>query len=277
MPTPVPNPATVYNEKRRIVFSTFYKNPEDARKYLEGYKAVLGPHGYVGLKAELDFLEKYRTPFKLILAADIGDATDFAGQFGSEVYRIDVTTNESFKSLLNYAPFQQDGEKYKIAIMDKANGELIDLVDINLPFCNRCSESRMFDIALLLPERRPDGATTNEFDQVKISYCPVCDQAESHERFTTYGLRDFESARASYLEAQELGEDSAPWDERAYVTQAFRYVRKTMSANIVALAANRYTVTNHQSRDGFWETYLHYVRPLAEEWLPTEFGTQWDE
>lgn len=74
--------AETYNRIRRILFSTVH-NPQQgmakAREYLERYKKRLGPNGYVGLKAELEFYERHRGDFALTVAADVGEHADFSG------------------------------------------------------------------------------------------------------------------------------------------------------------------------------------------------------
>lgn len=269
-----PHPAQIYNEKRRILFSTYHKDPDLARNYLEGYKPDLGATGYSGLKAELDFYEQMGIEFGLAVALDAGDSTDFTGQVGDTMFRFDVTTNESFKSLSTYEPFQVKGCKYKIAIVDKVNGELIDLVDINFPFCGSCGgDQRLFDVAVMLPENRMgDGGSTMEFDQVHIRFCSVCDRYDQGSRITTSGLMDVETAHAAYLETQGSLIEPRSWGD-GYSINALRYLRKAFNENLVALAGNRYTITDPSSGEGYWETCLTYVRPLVHDILPTEFGT----
>ena len=73
------NPAAIYNEKRRILFSQIHKddNTNTALQWLERYKEVLGPKGHSGLLAEIRFYEVYRKDYALTVAGDMGDATDF--------------------------------------------------------------------------------------------------------------------------------------------------------------------------------------------------------
>src|SRR5436305_489509 len=98
------HPAAVYNEKRRILFLQIHKdgNAKTALQWLEGYRRVLGPKGYNGLLAEIRFYEAYRKDYTLSVAGDMGDATDFVGQVSGSMFRIDVTTNTSFKTLSTY-------------------------------------------------------------------------------------------------------------------------------------------------------------------------------
>src|SRR3954462_6803115 len=104
------NPAEIYNQKRRIVFSTFNKDPDLARTYLEGYRGVLGAAGYAGLNAELTFYERHRKDFGLVPALDAADAPAFAGVIDGRMHRIDVTTNLNYKQLESYEPLQVQGD-----------------------------------------------------------------------------------------------------------------------------------------------------------------------
>lgn len=131
------NGAAEYNKIRRIIFSTYHdskKGKEVAFEYLEGYKKSLRNNSYIGLKSELHFYDKNVKEYKLTVATDVGDHSDFSGFIGSEVYRIDVTTNLSYKSLTTYEPLQRkDDAKYKIAVVDHT-GDIKELISISLTF-----------------------------------------------------------------------------------------------------------------------------------------------
>jgi len=86
-----------YNNIRRIIFSTA-NNPAKgfqlAHEWLDStYKVKLGPKGYSGLKAELNFYQRHGQEFKLTVAGDMGEHADFSGMYGSSATRFDVTTN----------------------------------------------------------------------------------------------------------------------------------------------------------------------------------------
>ena len=94
------NSAKIYNDIRRILFSTYHKYGIDKTlEYLEGYKVKLESPSYIGLKAEINFYKKKCKEFDLVVAADVGDHTDFSGRLGSQSYRFDVTTNADYKKL----------------------------------------------------------------------------------------------------------------------------------------------------------------------------------
>ena len=93
--------AEEFNRIRRILFSTIHDQRRGftaAYDYLEGYRNKLGPASYAGLKAEIAFYQQYGQEFNLTVAGDMGEHADFAGKYGSEVSRFDVTTNINFKN-----------------------------------------------------------------------------------------------------------------------------------------------------------------------------------
>lgn len=135
-----PTDAETYNRIRRIVFSVA-NNPEKgfnlARQYLdETYRAKLGPRSYAGLSAELQFYERHQNEFHLTVAGDMGEHADFAGMYGGKPTRFDVTTNLEYKNLRNYEPFVGKGIFYKVALLDKSNFEIVDIIDLAFEPCS---------------------------------------------------------------------------------------------------------------------------------------------
>jgi hypothetical protein len=274
---PSAHPAAIYNEKRRIIFSAFHRDPANARLYLQGYRKILGEKAFIGLKAELDFYEKNRNEFQLTVAADVGDCTDFTGLIGAEMVRFDVTTNEDVKSLSNYEPHTTEGYRYKLAIVDASTGDLVDIVDLNFPACSICGRGRIFDIALLLGEQHlSDGGSSGIYDQAHFRLCNNCQSLQSVGQISTVGLLDLEAAVASRCDTGEIS-SGAEFDPCTYLRESLRYLKKEMGANIVAIASNRYVTINPRNADGFWETYIPYIRPIARGHFPLEFGEVWSE
>ncbi|MGZ8880410.1 MAG: hypothetical protein ACXW1N_08870, partial [Halobacteriota archaeon] len=98
-----------------------------AYDYLEGYRQKLGAASYLGLKAELNFYQKHSREFGLTVAGDMGEHADFAGSYGGQLARFDVTTNLSYKSFSDYEPYMGVGSRYKIALLDQNNFEVLDV------------------------------------------------------------------------------------------------------------------------------------------------------
>lgn len=251
--------AEIYNQKRRILYSTFHKGKvgqADAFSYLEGYKQQLGVPGYTGLKAELGFYKKHQEEFSLVVAGDVGDHTDFAANISGTAYRIDVTTNINYKHLKDYEPLQKDlNAKYKIAIVD-ADGNLDELVDINFPFCPYCSKGRLIDMAVLLGENfNDDGESKWTNDQVQISICNNCDYFEECRRISTHFLTNFsdelraarEADLPAWEQAQETGQpykfdgDSVV---KRHAQSAVPYLQNQFNTVLMALCDQRYQMTD---------------------------------
>lgn len=257
--------ASIYNEKRRIIFSTFHKHgAETAFQYLEGYQRALGPAGYIGLRAELEFYVKYRKEFSLTVAGDMGEHADFAGVMGRAPVRFDVTTNKSYKKLREYEKFVCDGFDYKIAIFDQANWEIIDVLELSFPKCSGCGDSFIFSLALLHPmnyNRRGDPLWHN--DQEIIDFCPCCGIQKSIPIFNTT-VRTYTEI---YNDASSFIDDSNDDGESVneYVINELRssvkFLEKESGANIVGLAEEgiRQMSKYHNEEGGIYFPYLSDV------------------
>ncbi len=272
------DPAEVYNEKRRIIFSQMQKDSVVAKTWLEGYRNTLGPTGYAGLMAEIAFFEQYRKDLNLVVAADIGDATDFVGVVGGAMHRIDVTTNIAFKRLASYEPLQLEGALYKVAVYDKGH---FDLVDINFPFCEHCQSGRILPTAVLLEEshyRHGDSQWSN--DQLLVNICSACGEVEVADRITTPFLYDFQSLYRDLDEARRQAENlgEAPIDvgaeARAYARRAGRYLSDIFGTRLIAIGGKNYEITNPRDGDGYWTVKFEDHLPLVQEHLLDEYP--WD-
>ncbi len=272
------NPAEVYNEKRRIIFAQMQKDPAVAHTWLDSYRNTLGPAGYAGLKAEIAFFEQYAKDLNLIVAADIGDATDFVGVVDGTMHRIDVTTNMAFKRLASYEPLQLDGALYKVAVFDQGR---FDLVDINFPFCEHCHSGRILPTAVLLEEnhnRHGDSQWSN--DQLLVDICSACGEVEVANRVTTPFLYGFESLYRDLNSARHEAEefDEAPIDvsaeAAAYARRASRYLSNVFGTRLVAIGGRSYEITNPRDGDGCWIVKFEDQLPLVQEHLQGKY--RWD-
>jgi len=224
------NPAQIYNEKRRIVMSKLVTDPATARQWLDGYKKTLGPQRYAGLKAELEFFERYRKEYQLTPALDVGDATDFTGEIDRKYHRIDVTTNVAFKKLGTYEPFQADDYRYRIAVWDGHDFELVDI------------EGRILPTGMLLGENYDkEGNSRWSNDQDLVTICSSCGTYEITDTITTPFLYDFDHWYASLNEAREETKEAGgpPIDiEREvqdFADAALRYLRQSFGQYVVAV------------------------------------------
>jgi len=274
------NPVEVYTRTRRIVFSQMLKDPAKAKRWLENYRKSLGPAGYAGLQAEVAFFEQYRSAFDLVLAADVGDATDFVGVIDGAMHRIDVTTNVAFKQLKSYEPLQMQGARYKIAVLDQGK---FDLIDINFPFCATCSLGRILPTGMLLeetPDSRGDSQWSN--DQLLVKICSDCGEIKVADRTTTAFLYDFAHVYRQLNEAKHLAEDmdGAPIDvdgeAKAYARRASRYLSETFGTRLVAVGAKDYEVTDPRNGDGYWLYRFVDQLPLVGQHLQETYPWDFD-
>ena len=239
----------VFSEKRSIIFSTFHKeDAQTALAYLEGYKQQLGPRNYVGLKGELNFYDKYRKEFNLVIGADHGDHTDFCGIMGGEMIRFDVTTNADYKKLKDYEKLQKETDaKYKIVVM--RDGDVDEIIDINFPFCEECEKGRIMDIAFLLGENiSPKGDQLFSYDQILVGACNYCGYAYEQDRITTGGLNDYatefdyaqEEYRSRFFEDGEVPLLDPSGIFLSHSLSVVPYLHKQFDKPIIAMGQGKY-------------------------------------
>jgi hypothetical protein len=258
--------AQQFNDIRRTIFCTFHKGRESQDKafeYLEGYKnrKILSHQSYIGLKAELNFYKKNKKQFNLMVAADVGDHTDFSGCFDGKEYRFDVTTNADYKKLADYEPLQRYGDKYKIAILNP-EGDILDLIDINYPFCSECGEGRLIDIAVLLPlATNVKGEYSGPYEQEMIEVCNVCNYFKEHQRIQTTGLSDFSTVREYACEFQpnfNLEELILQHSQNV-----LPYLNKMFNRLPMALGGSEYKITNPKDGDGYHCIKIYWRKKLS--------------
>jgi len=269
------HPAKTYKEKRSILFSIFHNlskgGPEKAFEFLDGYRKTLGEKGYIGLRAELEFYKKFIKEFSLVVAGDVGDHTDFVGQFDNVQTRIDVTTRLDMKRLNEYEAFIRDGQKYKIAIVDKNNWDLIDLVDLRFPTCNNCG-GFLFKIGVLMGENfNRRGESSWSHDQKYLNVCPSCGDFEEIDTITSHFLFQIsEYAQGIPAEVSQKEKNSLIQN---YSKDAFNYLKKTFDPHLMALAEYRYEITKRDG-DGFWGFHFNIVNSFVDNYIkdPIETG-----
>lgn len=272
------NPIEIYTRTRRIIFAQMLKNPNEAKQWLERYRQTLGPKGYAGLKAEVAFFDQHRSTYDLVLAADVGDATDFVGMVDGAMHRIDVTTNADFKRLTSYEPLQLEGAHYKIAVLDQGKFELID---INFPFCSICTTGRVLPTGMLLGVNY-DAQGNNQWsnDQILVNICSNCGHIKVANRITTPFLYDFDHIYNELNAAKEEveGFDSPPADIQgqaiAYARRASRYLSDAFGTRLVAVGGKSYEITTPRNADGYWAYKFVDQLPLVDEHLKTLYP--WD-
>lgn len=279
------HPASIYQTFRGKLFGVLHKNGSDsAYDYLEtGIKGKLYNQAYAGLKAELDFYMNYDKDFNLTVAGDYGDKTDFVGFYNGRNCRIDVTTNVKFKELKSYESFQKNGKKYFIALMDAKNGEMVDFIDVNFPFCPHCG-GRLFDVLVLGPTKRDsEGIPYFGINDISIiRLCPYDPSGDSVlvERAVDSPTFNFPELVGSLPTEEEFKEVGLPGNRRyktyekmlsgevtKYAIDNIRYFGKYFSRNIVAAGSGEYIITDPRNGDGYWGTPLRWIAPIVRKAL----------
>lgn len=245
--------AEEYNKIRRIIFSTAndpMKGFSLAREWLDNtYRKKLGQQGYCGLLAELNFYERNRNLFKLTVAGDMGEHADFAGVYSGEATRFDVTTNIDFKKFRDYEPFLKDEIRYKIALLDKENFEIIDVFDLAFNRCN-CG-GHLIPFATVFQEPLCLDKT------LAMHVCSKC-------KFVVEVGGGYYQTRISIMEY--LGSAikfSSAYDSRTtyneYSVDQYKSLRTEFDENIMGIAFPHYLTTV-----GFWAIEFTFVNNVID-------------
>lgn len=229
------NDAELYNKCRHHVFSTYNKYDIDiAYACLFKYEDKLDLKAMTGLVAELEFYHKYKKELTLDLSLDAGNKCDFIGNIeGQNNCRIDVTTNIDYKHLSEYEPIQKkDNRFYKVVIVDKDNGEIKDIVDLNFPFSK--NGGRLFDIAIFEPQdyNFHGDPRNNPWQRIITvdSYNPAT-FITNEEIMTDWYLPDIHSELSNMYDSEVSNPEKKL---EHYLVDAAKLLSKTTNRNIVA-------------------------------------------
>ncbi|NGP90226.1 hypothetical protein [Fodinibius halophilus] len=268
---------------RDYMFKTYHKHGYQAAcNVLEQKKGEIDVPHYIGYKAELKFLNDYEKEFKLTVSGDVGDKNDFTGKISDDFFRIDVTTNFDYKKYEEFEPFINKGFKYKIALIDKENFELKDIVDINFPICENCEKGRLFDLVLLGNENiSMAGNRSWQYDQVLFQYCNYCSISREVSRINnTVQLPDLETLQkqiSDYAEGKAINQkdyDSIFQNEyENQLTRIKRFLKNEFNKIPFGLCSNSYTITNPKNADGYKETKVYWQENFLKNYIPDQFGS----
>lgn len=261
--------AEIYNRIRRILFCTA-NNPVKgfsvAYEWLEKtYRKQLDTKSYCGLMAELRFYERYGREFYLTVAGDMGEHADFAGMFSSQPARFDVTTNINFKSFCDYEPYMGAGPRYKIALLDQGNFEVIDVFDLAFPRCNCCGGHLIPAIVLLNQNYNRHGESQWNNDQLLIDVCTGCEEYIERQRYTHYGL----FSPQEHYDAFDGDEDVAAESTQQHAVSAYKYFRRQHSDFLMAVASHNYIITEPKG-GGHWAINFNFVNAAVSSDMPNE-------
>ncbi len=258
-----------YNRIRRILFSAANdpsKGFTFAYEWMEKtYRKQLDAKSYRGLMAELNFYEKYGREFYLTVAGDMGEHADFAGMFGTQPARFDVTTNIEFKNFETYEPYMGVGPAYKIALMDEGNFEVIDVLDLAFPRCNQCGEYLIPAIVLLDQNYNRHGEPQWTNDQLLVDVCTGCEEYTEKQRFTHSGLFSPQEMYDSVGDDEDIAIEAV--DE--HIVSAYKYFRRQYSDYLMAVGSHNYRVTDPKG-GGYWAMYFNFINSAVANVMPNE-------
>ncbi|MDP8261700.1 MAG: hypothetical protein P9M13_00175 [Candidatus Ancaeobacter aquaticus] len=276
------HPAEEYRRIRSIMFSILHRDDvKNALSYLESQQKTIPYNSYIGLRAELFFYVDGIDKFKLTIAGDYGDSCDFAGLFGDQACRFDVTTNVNFKNLSKFAPFQKKGIPYYIVLMDYKNDKLIDIININFPFCSECG-GRLLDILILTSESKmPDVSDMQKVVSVCSSdpYSHYYIRKESTDIFfntfnaVSGAILDYEQFQISHIKQKFRNYEAYVDNElMCYAIDSAKYFKKEFQLNIVGCGGEDYFVTG-RGGDGFWGTKMYWKDELVSKYIEDQYET----
>lgn len=261
--------AETYNRIRRILlsvsndpkrgFSAAYDMMEST------YRRQLDPQGYVGLMAELRFYETHGREYCLTIGGDMGEHADFAGVYGAEPTRFDVTTNLAFKRFEDYEPFMGKGLAYKIALLDRQNFEIVDVLNLAFPKCKSCGCHLFPAIVLLGQNYNRHGESRWSNDQVLLDVCGGCEEIIERERFSHYGLF---SVDENFDNGYGLDDEVSAFERnRDYAVSAYKSFRRKCSDYLMAVGSHRYLMTEPDG-SGHWAIYFDFVNNAVASSMP---------
>jgi len=221
------------------------------------------------LKAELNFYQKHGQEFNLTVAGDMGEHADFAGSYGSLTARFDVTTNLSYKKFRDYEPYMGVGLRYKIALLDQNNFEVLDVFDLAFPKCDSCGGYLIPCIVLLGQNYNPHGESQWTNDQLLIDVCTGCNEYFEKQRYMHHGL----ISPQEHFDAFDTSDDD--YEKVIKSTQqqsleAYKYFRRQHCDDLMAVGQHNYKITDPREGDGYWAIDFTFVNQAVSLDMPDE-------
>lgn len=265
----MPHQANIYNQAKAIVFSILNKSGiTSAYKKLDEFYNSMPITSWYGLKAELDFYIKNKDIYTLDPIFDFGIKCDFVGNIdGINNCRFDVTTNIEFKKLETYDPIQrQDKRKYKIVVMDKDNGSIIEIFDLNFP-PDTSGDGRLLDVALFMPSTVTEEGFKYDFYQQIVSIGSSSPDTDFSLKCisTDWYLEDFEHLNSIIL--NELHNNNYNKEIESHAIMGANVLSKSTNCNIVACGQRFYYKAKGKDIEGDWVTKIYWKHPVIENFL----------
>lgn len=267
------HPAAIYNESKAQLFSIYHKDGAmKAYSFLNNVlRDQLAYPSWCGLKAELDFYDKYRHKYMLDPIWDYGIKSDFSGDFdGCSHCRIDVTTNLDYKHLSDYDKVMRDSNRcYKIAVMNPQTGQLEDVYDLNFPL-DSSGIGRAFDVALFMPaDVDKDGCSKYNYYQriVRIGSSDPTSDFRLIKDVTDWYIPDIHTFISDIPEDCDESYYKAELDE--FLVGNAKFLSKVTGHHIVACGQRSYECLTPDG-DGEYITKLYWTDPFIEDELESK-------
>ena len=275
------HPAEIFNKIKNMAFAIYHKNGYAAAcRFVDANYENLRHNGYIGLKAEIGFYERYRDSMSLTPSLDYGIKCDFSGMFDKSVCRFDVTTNINFKHLKDFEPIQSKTTiPYKIAVVDHETGAIEDIFDINFPV-DQSGEGRLFEILIFHhgDVNEHGEFRNNPYQEVyRISNVNPIDDNKLIDTLTDWYIPDIHSYKEALWEnICDDDSDSSVANQidkevTSYIVENAKFLSKESGHNIVACGQRSYQYRGKDG-DGEYTTKIYWQHPVIDGYLPDYLG-----
>ena len=273
------HPAEIFNKIKNMAFAIYHKSGYAAAcSFVDANYEKLGHNGYIGLKAEIGFYERYKDSMFLTPSLDYGIKCDFSGMFDKSICRFDVTTNINFKHLKDFEPIQSKTTiPYKIAVVDHETGAIEDIFDINFPV-DQSGEGRLFEILIFHhgDVNEHSEFRNNPYQEVyQISNVNPLYENKLIDTLTDWYIPDIKSYEAELWE-NIYDDDSSTVNQikkevTSYIVENAKFLSKEYVHNIVACGQRSYQYIGKDG-DGEYTTKIYWQHPVIEGYLPDDLG-----
>jgi len=178
--------------------------------------------------------------------------------------RFDVTTDISYKAFADYERYMGMGSRYKVALLDQRNFEIIDIYDLAFRKCGNCNGYKIPCIVLFGQNYSSSGESQWTNDKLLIDICTGCNDWYERQRFTHHWLLSPQEYCESLGDNERA--DEAP---KQHCLAAYKYFRREFDDFLMAVAQHAY-VTTDRDGDGHWAIEMLFRNRAVEADLPLE-------
>lgn len=171
----------------------------------------------------------------------------------------------------NYSPINRysplgDGITYKIALLNAANFEIIDVLSLAFERCH-CG-GYMIPFILLLDQNYDDkGEARWTNDQLLMKICSKCNVFTEKGRYTHHGL--FSPKEYVSDLPEELTIEDRQRCVNEYCVKAYKSFRREFSDDLMGIAGHSYKVTGNKG-EGFWRFTFYFKNKAVTAELPDD-------